>query len=96
MPLNHAWTLLTNHGVCLLLIATRGGGTVRGMADAMGVTERSAARMLADLRAEGYLVVSREGRRNRYEIQMDAPLRHPVGEGYRVRDLLEGLLRPTS
>jgi DNA-binding transcriptional ArsR family regulator len=88
----HYWTLLTNHGACLLLLASGVGTTVRTMADAMQITERSAARILADLRTDGYIEVRRDGRRNTYTVNLEAPLRHPIGRGHRVVDLLGGIL----
>lgn len=88
----HHWTLLTNHGSCLLLLASRADVTVSEMAQLMQITERSAARILSDLRADGYITVRREGRRNRYLVSLDAPLRHSIVQKYRVRDLLGGIL----
>ena len=92
----HYWTLLTNHGACLLLLASGVGTTVRTMADAMQITERSAARILADLRTDGYIEVRRNGRRNTYSVNLEAPLRHPIGRGHRVVDLLGGILTHRS
>jgi len=89
---SHHWTLLTNHGACLYMLATSNGITLRRMAELMGITERSAARILADLRADGYVQVQRVGRRNEYTVNLDAPLRHPVARGRRVRDLLGGVI----
>jgi len=86
------WTLLTNHGACLLLIASRADMTVSEVAGMLRVTERSATRILADLRTDGYLIVRREGRRNRYSVNLDAPLRHPIGENFSAGDLLGGIL----
>ena len=44
------------------------------MADALGVTERSAYAIVADLTEAGYVVKERDGRRNRYSIQHHMPL----------------------
>ena len=35
----------------------------------------------SDLAAEGYLEVSKEGRRNHYRVGTELPLRHPVEAG---------------
>lgn len=86
------WTLITNHGASVLLLALHPGITVRELAELLQITERSATRILADLRAAGYVSARREGRRNRYSVNFDAPLRHAVGEAYRVRDLFGGML----
>ncbi len=94
--INRNWTLLTHRGACLLLLASRGSATVREIATSMQVTERSAARMVADLRADGYIAVKRVGRRNQYAVNLDAPLRHPIGEGRQVGHLFAGVLELAS
>ncbi len=92
MSTGHHWTLITNHGAAVLLLALRPGITVRELAELLRITERSTTRILADLRAAGYVSARREGRRNRYSVNLDAPLRHPVGDAYCVRDLFGGML----
>jgi len=86
------WTLITNHGAVLIHVAGQPRHTVREIAVAVGITERSAARILRDLRDAGYITCRKEGRRNVYELNPAQPLRHPVGEQYRVKDLLNGLV----
>ena len=53
-----------------------------------------AQRIVADLEEGGYLSRSREGRRNRYEVHLDRPLRHAVESHREVRVLLDLILRP--
>jgi DNA-binding MarR family transcriptional regulator len=72
------WTFLTNHAHVLLSIARDPGIRLRDVALAVGITERATQRIVADLVKEGYVSRTRVGRRNRYEIHMDVPLRHPV------------------
>ena len=86
------WTLITNHGACLIYIADHPNATVREIADAVAITERAAARILRNLREDGYLAARRVGRRNVYQLDPDLPLRHPVGEAKQVADLLGGLV----
>ena len=86
------WTLITNHGACLIYLAEYPNATVREIAAAVGITERAAARILHNLREEGYLTARRVGRGNVYQLDPDLPLRHPVGEAKRVADLLSGLV----
>jgi len=64
---------------------------VRDVAEAVGSTERAVLLSLADLEAEGLVERVREGRRNRYVLHLDAPLRHPLEAHRTVRELL-GLL----
>jgi len=58
------------------------------IAEAAGVTERSAYRILADLADAGYLRRIRAGRRNRYELDRDLPLRDPTVGAHTANDLL--------
>lgn len=85
------WTFLTNHGHVLVCIAEDDG--IRGLdiAARVGITERAAQSIIADLVAEGYITRSRVGRRNQYEIHPDVPLRHPIEGGHSVGDLLVSL-----
>ncbi|MCL6563466.1 MAG: winged helix-turn-helix transcriptional regulator [Firmicutes bacterium] len=84
------WTFLTNHAQVLLCLASNGGQmTAREIAHAVGITERAVQRILSDLEAAGYISRFRDGRRNRYEIHSDLPMRHPAQRGLTVRDLLE-------
>ncbi|WP_435011377.1 helix-turn-helix transcriptional regulator [Tundrisphaera lichenicola] len=72
------WTFLSNHGHVLLSIARDPGLTLREVAGLVGITERAVQRIVADLEAAGYLERVRAGRRNRYEVHPERPLRHPI------------------
>jgi predicted ArsR family transcriptional regulator len=86
------WTFLSNHGNVLLCIADNPRVRLRDIAGSVGITERAVHRIISDLVADGYVSRDREGRRNRYEISEDAPLRHPLTrEKVAVRDLLSAL-----
>lgn len=61
---------------------------MRDLAVRVGITERAVQRIVSELEAEGYLVKHREGRRNRYDIVPDLPLRHPVERHQRISALL--------
>ncbi len=87
------WTFLTNHAHVLLCLARDPEARMRDVADAVGITERAAQRIVADLEEGGYLTRTRDGRRNRYEIHPDVPLRHPVERDHDIGEILE-VLRP--
>ncbi len=87
------WTFLTNHAHVLLCIARDPGVRLRDVADAVGITERAAQRIVAELEEAGYLARQREGRRNRYEIESDLPLRHPLERDHAIGEILD-VLRP--
>lgn len=84
-----SWTFLTNHAHVLLSIAREPGARMRDVADAVGITERAVQRIIADLEDGGYLERVREGRRNRYRVRADLPLRHPVEQHQRVQALVD-------
>jgi predicted transcriptional regulator len=89
------WDFLTNHAHVLVCVANDPGVRLRDIATAVGITERAAHRIVAELVAEGYVLRERNGRRNQYEIVAELPLRHPLVGQQRVGDLLEVLSGPT-
>ncbi|HEV7524877.1 MAG TPA: helix-turn-helix domain-containing protein [Acidimicrobiia bacterium] len=82
------WSFLTNHARALLCIANDPGLRLRDMADALGITERSAFAIVADLNEAGYVVKERDGRRNRYSIQHHMPLPDSTGRERTVGEVL--------
>lgn len=86
------WDFLTNHAHVLTCIANDPGTRLRDIADAVGITERAAHRIVSELVQEGYVLREREGRRNRYEVVSKLPLRHPLVQQRKVGDLLTVLL----
>ncbi len=82
------WTFLTNHSHVLVCLATDPMMRIRDLAVAVGITERAVARILAELEECGVIDKVREGRRNRYEVRLDFPLRHPLESHCTVETLL--------
>ncbi|OLZ08839.1 helix-turn-helix transcriptional regulator [Sulfobacillus thermosulfidooxidans] len=84
------WTFLTNHSQVLLCLARndKKALTAREIATIVGITERAVQRILDDLEEAGYISRFRDGRRNRYEIHPELPMRHPAQRGRAVKDLL--------
>jgi DNA-binding MarR family transcriptional regulator len=89
------WDFLTNYAHVLICVAHDPGIRLRDIATAVGITERAAHRVLSELVDEGYVLRERQGRRNRYQVVPDLPLRHPLVQGREVGDLLKFLLRGT-
>lgn len=83
------WTFLSNHGHVLMCIAEDPHIRGRDIAERVGITERAAQSIVADLVAEGYVEKTKVGRRNRYRIDRDRPLRHPIEADHPVGDLVE-------
>lgn len=92
----NGWSFLTNHARVLLCIAADPGARLRDVAATVGVTERRAHTIVTDLVEAGYVVKARDGRRNRYEIQTDLPLRDPVNRERTIGELLDLLVGRTD
>jgi DNA-binding MarR family transcriptional regulator len=83
-----AWTFLSNHAHVLLLIAKEPEIRLRDVAIRVGITERAVQRIVADLEAGNYLERERIGRRNRYKVHRELPLRHPIEAHRRISSLI--------
>ena len=68
------WGFLTNQARALLCIAADPGVRLREIAITLDITERAAFGVVKDLVSAGYVVKERDGRRNRYHVQTEAPL----------------------
>lgn len=85
------WLFLSNHGNVLLCIARDPRIRISEISDKVGIGERAAQKIVADLVAEGCIVRTKEGRRNRYEINPHAHLRHPLFADLEIGALLDAL-----
>ena len=90
------WTFLTNHAHVLVCIAEDPNMRGRDIAARVGITERAAQAIINDLVSEGYVKRTKVGRRNHYELNPDAPLRHPLEHDHTVGELLVTLGRLRS
>lgn len=86
------WSFLTNHARVLLCIAHDPGVRLRDIATALGITERSVFGIVTGLADAGYVVKEKDGRRNRYHIQADLPLREPITRERTIGEVLELLV----
>jgi predicted transcriptional regulator len=89
------WTFLTNHAQVLVSIAHDPGVRLIEISERVGITERAAHRIVAELADAGYITRKRNGRRNQYTIQSDRPLPDRLTNGQKVGDLL-AILAGTS
>ena len=83
------WTFLSNHSHVLLALHRDPELTLREVADAVGITERSVQRIVGELEEAGYVRRERDGLRNRYRFKTTAPLRHPIERHCRIGDLID-------
>jgi predicted transcriptional regulator len=81
--------LLTNHTYVLVLIAQKLDIRMREIAITAGITERAVQRIVEDLTDCGYIAVTKLGRRNRYEIQPNSPLHHPLANHRNIGELIQ-------
>src|SRR5512142_2296580 len=91
-----SWSFLTNHGLVLTYIGRYPDSTGLEIAQAVGITERAARKIVADLLAESYIEREKVGRRNRYRLNAHLPLRHPGERTATVGELLGLLWREES
>ena len=87
------WRFVTNHTQVLLTIARNPDARTRDIAEAVGITERAAQRIVGDLSEAGYIETTRVGRRNHYAINREVTMRHPAQANHEIGELLD-LLEP--
>jgi DNA-binding MarR family transcriptional regulator len=83
------WKFLTNHALVLCLIAQKPRITAREIATTINITEKATRNIINDLEADGYVTKKKEGRRLRYTVYTDLPLRHEMQQDKAIGDLLE-------
>jgi DNA-binding MarR family transcriptional regulator len=90
------WRFVTSHTQVLLCIARNPEIRIRDVADLIGITERAAQRIIADLVEAGYVERKRVGRRNHYLVKTDLKMRHPLQQTHEIGELLDLLLAPIA
>jgi DNA-binding IclR family transcriptional regulator len=78
--------------VCL---ADNPDARLRDVAARVGITERTAFRLIGELEEAGIVERAKEGRRNHYVINTEAHLRHSIEDHCTVGDLLKTVLPNT-
>src|SRR5712675_1068123 len=86
------WSFLTSHARVLMCIAHDPGARLRDIAAGLGITERSAYSIVAELAEAGYVVKQKDGRRNRYQIQAHLPLPEPASRKPAIGEVLDVLV----
>ena len=80
---------MTNHAQALVCIARDPCIRLRDIGERVGITERAAHRIVAELADAGYITRRRNGRRNTYTINAHVPLPDPVAREQSIGELLE-------
>ena len=83
------WTFMSNHAHVLIVLYMYPDLVLREVATKVGITERGVQRIVQDLEDEGFLKRERVGRRNRYQVMTNLPLRHSLESHRKIGDLLK-------
>lgn len=89
MRASRDWTFLSNHGHVLVALARSPEATMREVAQQVGITERAVQLLVRDLQRAGYVRITRVGRRNKYTVATELPLRHPLEQDTAIGDFLD-------
>ena len=95
-PAARHWTFLSNHGHVLVCLARDPEARLRDVALSVGITERAVQKIVSDLEEAGVVERLRDGRRNRYRLHPERPLRHPIESHRTVGALLAMVLNPVA
>jgi predicted transcriptional regulator len=83
------WTLLSNHGHVLVCLERDNEARLRDVAMNVGITERAVQKIVRDLQLQGMVSITKQGRRNRYQIHHQEPLRHTLEAHCTIGELVK-------
>jgi DNA-binding IclR family transcriptional regulator len=63
------------------------------VAQLVGIRERTVHRIVHELCDDGYLAVTKDGRKNTYTINLNRPLRHPLEAEHNIQEIVAPLLK---
>jgi predicted transcriptional regulator len=86
-----SWTFFTNHAHVLIAVSRDPELRQREISRMVGITEGAVQRILYELEHSGYVERERVGRRNRYRVIEDRPLRHPLESDRTITDVLDSV-----
>ena len=72
------WTFFSNNAHVLICLTQTPQPTTREIAIKVGITERAVQRIVTKLIKANIVKIEKEGRRNRYELDLNQRLRHPL------------------
>jgi DNA-binding MarR family transcriptional regulator len=90
------WYLVSSHGSVLFYIATHPNTTIREIAEALQLTQRTVWSLIDDLRKKGMLYVRHRngnGRRQHFTVNLDGEFLNPVIPEISLRQVLGELIR---
>ena len=81
------WGFLTNHALVLLHVFQHPRSTLRDIADAVGITDRAVRSCLRQMEAEQLVSRAREGRNNRYTVNVAGVLAYKTPGNYTLEQI---------
>ncbi len=81
------WGFLTNHALVLIHVIDHPRSTLREIARAVGITERATLSILRALEEDDIISRRKEGRRNRYTVNLAALLSHQTQGPYTIAEV---------
>ena len=92
MAAENDWYHVSSHGAMLFCVAVHPDCTIDDLSRMMSLSRRQAWNIVGALRRAGMLNIRWVGRTHHYTVNLDAPFRHPIIEGCRLRDVLGRLM----
>jgi predicted transcriptional regulator len=83
------WTFLSNYAHVLICLHKNPDILLREVAVQVGITERAVQAIVRNLAESKILEKVKSGRRNRYTINRDQKLRHPLESHHSINELLQ-------
>jgi DNA-binding MarR family transcriptional regulator len=88
------WTVLSNHGRILHYLVSHPKCTFQKMATATDLSIGAVQKIVYSLEGDGYITRTKEGRTNRYFVNMEKHLRHHLEQSHTIGDLMTDLCDP--
>jgi DNA-binding MarR family transcriptional regulator len=85
----HNWTFLSNHAHVLICLSRDPDMRLKDLATNVGITERAVICIVEDLEDAKVLNRTKEGRRNKYTIFPNIPLRHTLEAHKTIGNLIK-------
>lgn len=87
------WGFLTNHALVLIHVFEHPRSTLREISQAVGITERAALSILRQMEEEDIVQRTKEGRRNRYTVNLSAIRTMQTQLPYNVEQIVRAIAR---
>lgn len=86
-----SWRLFCSHGTVLFFIASHPGCTMREIAEALSLTQRTVWGLIGDLRRADLLLVTRRGRHHHYSVNPAGRFPDPIISHLTLGQALEAI-----